>query len=65
MHVELQVWVRKRKPATAVEAGQLADDYVQVRHTAVDPTRTLEGISMRDPAAPPKRDALPVGKRVT
>ena len=39
MHVELQVWVRERKPATAVEAVQLADDYVQVRHTAVDPSK--------------------------
>ena len=65
MHVELQVWVRERKPATAVEAVQLADDYVRVRHTAVDPTRKLEGTSMRDPSAPPPRDALPVGKRAT
>ena len=64
--MELQVWVRERKPVTAVEAVQLADDYVQVRRTAVDPTRTLEGTSMRDPAAaPPTRDALPVGKRAT
>ena len=39
MHVELQVWVRERKPATAVEAVQLADDYVQVRRTAVDPSK--------------------------
>ena len=41
MHVELQVWVRERKPATAVEAGQLADDFVQVRRTAVDPSKEV------------------------
>lgn len=39
MPVELQVWVGERKPATAVEAGQLADDYVQVRRTALDPSK--------------------------
>ena len=36
MPEELQVWVGERKPVTAVEAGQLADNYVQVRRTAVD-----------------------------
>lgn len=28
---EIHVWVRERKPRTATEAGQLADDYVQAR----------------------------------
>ena len=27
----LRVWVRERKPTTSLEAGQLADDYVQAR----------------------------------
>ena len=45
MPVELQVWVRERKPATAVEAGQRADDYMQVRRTAVDPSKEAR----RDP----------------
>ena len=35
----LQDWVRERKLATAVETGQWADDYVQVRCTAVDPSK--------------------------
>ena len=35
----LQDWVRERKLAIAVEAGQLADDYVHVRHTAVNPSK--------------------------
>ena len=39
MPVELQVWVGERKPATAVEVGQLADNYVQVKRTAVDPSK--------------------------
>ena len=29
MPVDLQVWVGERKPANEVEAGQLADNYVQ------------------------------------
>ena len=62
MPAELQVWVRERKPATAVEVG----DNVQVRRTAVDPSKeAIEGTLMRDPAAPPTRDALPVGNRAT
>ena len=28
---EIRVWVRERKPKTAAEAGQLAEDYVQAR----------------------------------
>ena len=28
---EVRIWVRERKPKTATEAGQLADDYVQAR----------------------------------
>ena len=39
MPVELQVWVEERKPATVVETGQLADNHVQVRCTAVNPSR--------------------------
>ena len=31
MPVDLRVWVSERKPATATEAGQLADDYLQAR----------------------------------
>ena len=28
---EVQVWVKERKPKTGMEAGQLADDYIQAR----------------------------------
>ena len=28
---DVRVWVKERKPKTSTEAGQLADDYIQVR----------------------------------
>ena len=31
---DLRVWVTERKPKTAMEAGELADDYLQARKTA-------------------------------
>ncbi len=34
MTPELQVWVRERKPKTAAQAGELADDYVLARKAA-------------------------------
>ena len=61
--MELQVWVRERKPATAVEAVQLADDYVQVRHTAVDPSKEARRNPNKRSCSTTKRDAFPVGKR--
>ena len=30
---DIQVWVRERKPKTCIEAGQLAEDYLQARKT--------------------------------
>jgi len=29
--MQLHVWVAERKPTTAAEAGQLADDYIKVK----------------------------------
>ena len=34
--LNVQVWVRERKPKTSEEAGQLADDYLQVRKQTND-----------------------------
>jgi hypothetical protein len=35
---ELRIWVRERKPKTAEEAGQLADDYLQARKSTAGTT---------------------------
>ena len=34
---EVNIWVKDRKPKTAIEAGQLADEYILVRQQAGEP----------------------------
>ena len=62
MPVELQVWVRERKPATAVEAVQLADTYVQVRCTAVDPSKEARRNLNERPCSTTKKGCFTCGQ---
>ena len=50
----IRIWVRERKPKTAIEAGQLADDYVQARRQeSKAPAETGKGGEpTRNPAKP-------------
>ena len=42
MPIDLQLWVRERMLATAVEAGQLADGYIQIRRTALGTSKEAQ-----------------------
>jgi len=44
MPEDIRVWVRERKPKTAAEAGELADDYLQARKREMkaEPIRTTD-----------------------
>ena len=48
------MWVRERKPKTAAEAGQLAEDYVQACQSGTT-TAPRRGVKWRQEAVKPRR----------
>jgi len=45
---DVRVWVKERKPKTSMEAGQLADDYVQARKQSVGGTSSQVSRKLAD-----------------
>ena len=54
MSEEVRVWVRERKPNTAVEVGQLAEDFVQTRQSGTT-TAPSRGVNRRQEAVERRR----------
>ena len=60
---DVRVWVKERKPKTSMEAGQLADDYIQARkQNSGEPSVPVSRKSANIPTHPPVRSCHRCGK---
>ena len=57
-----RVWVKVRKPKTALEAGQLADDYSEARKQTAKENRPVEDQSSPASSEKPTQEQLTKGK---
>ena len=60
---DVRIWVKERKPKTSMEAGQLADDYIQARkQNSGEPSAPVSRKSANIPTHPPVRSCHRCGK---